>query len=423
MLLLERWCEVLARDAHRPALHDAASGRSWSFAELDAAARRFPAAPVPGPVCPTGHGPDFIFATLNAWQIGRVVQPLEPGQTASAWAEPLPANIVHLKTTSASSGPARLVAFTGEQLAADADNIVGSMGLCPEWPNLAAVSLAHSYGFSNLVLPLLLHGIPLVLVSSPLPEAVRLAQERFPSVTLPGVPALWKAWSDADALTPAIRLAISAGAPLPVALERTVYERSGLKIHNFYGSSECGGIAYDDSPEPRAEEAFVGRALHRVELGLDDRGCLQVRGPAVGLGYLPGDPESLDAGVFRTADLADIVDGRVSLRGRAGDVINVAGRKLHPETVERALERHPAVKRCLVFGVPDRERSEKVVAIVHPATPVDAETLRQFLQQRLAGWQVPRDWWLTATLEADGRGKLSRPLWRDRFQQGRSEAG
>ncbi len=77
--------------------------------------------------------------------------------------------------TSATGGAPRMVAFTGEELVADADNIVATMGLRPDWPNLGVISLAHSYGFSNLVLPLLLHGIPLILVDAPLPETVRQA--------------------------------------------------------------------------------------------------------------------------------------------------------------------------------------------------------------------------------------------------------
>jgi long-chain acyl-CoA synthetase len=414
MLLLERWREVLARTPNETAVFDTASGRLWTFAELDSAAAGFLRSPDALPIRPSGHGPGFILATLQAWQTSRILQPLEVGQTPAALPE-LPPGIVHLKTTSASTGPSRLVAFTAGQLAADADNIVATMGLRPDWPNLAAISLAHSYGFSNLVLPLLLHGIPLILAPSPLPEAVRLAQEPFASVTLPGVPALWNAWSEADALTPAVRLGISAGAPMPVALEHSIHVKHGLKVHNFYGSSECGGIAYDAADEPRCEDAFVGRAMHRAELGLSDAGCLEVRGPAVGQGYLPADVETLSEGVFRTSDLAEIIDGGVFLRGRAGDVINVAGRKLHPETVERALGLHPVVKRCLVLGVPDRDRSEKVVAIVHPSSIVDAETLRQHLLGCLAGWQVPREWWITETLQADARGKTSRAIWRERF--------
>ena len=52
------------------------------------------------------------------------------------------------------------------------------MGLRADWPNLGVISLAHSYGFSNLILPLLLHGIPLILAPAPLPEIIRRAAER-----------------------------------------------------------------------------------------------------------------------------------------------------------------------------------------------------------------------------------------------------
>ena len=112
------------------------------------------------------------------------------------------------------------------------------MGLRREWPNLGAISLAHSYGFSNLVTPLLLHGIPLILPGSALPEAVRRAAALVPALTLPGVPALWRAWHEADAIPPHTRLALSAGAPLPLPLETAVFARRGLKLHNFYTGCE-----------------------------------------------------------------------------------------------------------------------------------------------------------------------------------------
>ncbi len=413
MLLLNRWREVVARNPDAPALHDLALRKTWSFSELETAARQIPSPS--GPLAhPTGHGVDFILTTLRAWQLGRTVCPLEAGQSASG-APASPAGIVHLKTTSASTGPARIVLFTAEQLAADADNIVSTMGLRPDWPNLAAISLAHSYGFSSLVLPLLLHGIPLILAPSPLPESIRLACERFPSVTLPGVPALWKVWLDAGVLGDRVRLAISAGAPLSVALEQAVFAAHGIKVHNFYGSSECGGIAYDDSSEPRSDSALIGRPMDNVNLSIDDGGCLEVRGPAVGSSYGPEPSDRLGHGVFRTSDLVELIQGRVFLRGRAGDLINVAGRKLHPETVERALELHPDVERCVVFGVPDADRSEKVVAVVRLKAEADVETLRQHLLRALPAWQVPKEWWFTDELESDARGKLSRSQWRDRF--------
>ena len=413
MLLLNRWREVVARNPDAPALHDLVLRKTWSFSELETAARQFPSPA--GPLAhPTGHGVDFILTTLRAWQLGRTVCPLEAGQAAPGAPTP-PADIVHLKTTSASTGPARIVLFKAEQLAADADNIVSTMGLRPDLPNLAAISLAHSYGFSSLVLPLLLHGIPLILAPSPLPESIRFACEQFPAVTLPGVPALWKVWLDAGVLGDSVRLAISAGAPLSVTLEQAVFAAHGIKVHNFYGSSECGGIAYDDSAQPRTDSALIGRPMDNVNLSIDDGGCLEVRGPAVGKGYWPEPSDNLADGVFRTSDLAELIEDRVFLRGRAGDLINVAGRKLHPETVERALEQYPAVQRCVVFGVPDADRSEKVVAIVRLKEEADVESLRQHLLRTLPAWQVPKDWWFTDELESDARGKLSRSQWRDRF--------
>jgi acyl-CoA synthetase (AMP-forming)/AMP-acid ligase II len=123
----------------------------------------------------------------------------------------------------------------------------------------------------------------------------------------------------------------------------------------------------------------------------------------------------LSKGVFTTADLAELREGCVFLRGRAGDLINVAGRKLHPESIELAIERHPLVHQCVVFGVPDAERGERIAAVVNGAPDCDAELLRSHLGQFFAPWQVPKEWWFTPTLQADTRGKLSRSQWRERF--------
>ena len=158
--------------------------------------------------------------------------PLEAGHKPLEIPKP-PGHIVHLKMTSATTGAPRLVAFTAPQLMADAENIMATMGLRADWPNLGVISLAHSYGFSNLVLPLLLHGIPLILLDSALPEILRRTADAELGITLAAVPALWRAWHDAQAISANVRLAISAGAPLPLPLERSVFSRFNLKIHNF----------------------------------------------------------------------------------------------------------------------------------------------------------------------------------------------
>jgi acyl-coenzyme A synthetase/AMP-(fatty) acid ligase len=302
-------------------------------------------------------------------------------------------------------------------LVADARNISTTMGLQPDWPNLGVISLAHSYGFSNLILPLLLEGIPLILLPSPFPEAVRRIAQTIPALTLPGVPALWRAWHEAGISLPNVKLAISAGAPLPCELEHAIFAKTGLKIHNFYGSSECGGITYDRETTPRTNDTCVGKSMDNVNLELNEAGCLVVQSGAVGQTYWPEPLPSLAGGRFVTSDLAEFKQGEVYLRGRLTDQINVAGRKVAPSTIETALRAHAKVKECLVFGVPsqDADRSDQIVACVETRQKISIESLKQFLLQHLPGWQVPRQWWFVDSLEANHRGKLSRAEWRRKF--------
>ena len=290
------------------------------------------------------------------------------------------------------------------------------MRLTPASPNIGCISLAHSYGFSNLVLPLLLHGIPLALIPAPLPEQLLTVARRFSSVTLPAVPALWKTWHAANAIPSNISVAISAGAPLPLDLEQQIFETSNLKIHNFYGSSECGGIAYDHTNIPRTAPNCVGSALDNVSLSLSSTGTLVIESAAVGESYFPEAQPTLRAGRFETADLAELRDQLVFLHGRASDLLNIAGRKASPESIESILRTHPSVVECIIFGIQESvDRVDTVVAALNTKTSVPISDLTNFLSQKLPAWQIPRRWWFTPELAPNNRGKLSRTEWKRRY--------
>ena len=415
-MLYDRWRSIASQFSDCLALREAVTGRQWTFKALAAEVEYLPAC-TKGLAFPQGQGADFIFAVLQAWRDGIIVCPLESGQGEPRLDITPPKRIAHLKSTSATTGPSRLVAFTAEQLAADCESIVATMGLKPEWPNLAAISLAHSYGFSNLVTPLLLQGIPLILAGGSLPETVRCAALNQSAICLPAVPALWRAWHDADAIPRNVQLAISAGAPLPVALEQSIFQTKHIKVHNFYGSTECGGIAFDAGKEPRLDASFAGNAMHNVRLEIGDDGCLVVNSRAVGEIYLPDDSDRLRPGVFHTSDLAVIRSGAVHLLGRASDQINVAGRKVAPELIESALAGHSSVRECMVFGVSnaDSQRGETIVACLSTREKVSSESLRQFLTAKLDAWQIPREWWFVESLGANERGKTSRIEWRRKY--------
>lgn len=419
--LYHHWLTVAAARGGDLALREVRSGREWSFAQLRELAAQ--AAPSPPLLHSTARGPELILDVLRAWRDGTVLLADEGSGVVPPAPGMLEPGICHLKVTSGSTGAPRHVQFRPAQLAADADQIVATMGLRAAWPNLGVISMAHSYGFSNLVLPLLLHGIPLWLLDNPLPETLRRVLDTPQPLTLAAVPAMWQAWNRVGLDFSPVRLAISAGAPLPIALEAAVFARSGLKIHNFYGSSECGGIAYDRSAAPRNEASVAGTPMKGVALACDPAsGCLRITSAAVAQGYVTSHAATDAApgpggGTWLAQDLARIdADGTVHLLGRAGDCVSVAGHKLSPTLIEEVLQRIPGVRHCVVFGVPSPNeiRVEDLVACVNLAEATDLNVLKSAFAT-LPSTYCPRHWWVTTELEPDGRGKLSRSRWREHW--------
>ena len=151
-------------------------------------------------------------------------------------------------------------------------------------------------------------------------ESVSWAGDAADAFTLAAVPALWRAWHDAQAIPASVRLAISAGAPLPVALEQAVSTARGLEIDNFYGSSECGGIADDATETPRSDGTCAGTPMRGVELNCDDDGCLEVRSPAEAWATGRKQIARWGTAAFARSDLADLKDGWFEPRAAAGAI-------------------------------------------------------------------------------------------------------
>ncbi len=414
--LQQRWQATVKAQGNRVAMSNPAEGWSLTFAELDAAARALPRCGAALPAA--GKGLPFLLDVLHAWRDDAVLLPLDSGSALPDLREGnWPDHVCHIKTTSGSTGTPRQVWFTAHQLAADAAHIVQTMGLRPDWPNVAVIPMAHSYGFSNLVLPLLLYGIPLILAESPLPEALRAVLASGPAFTLPAVPAMWRAWHAAGLIGPRIQLAISAGAPLPITLETAVFAASGVKLHNFYGSSECGGIAYDATAVPRPDGHYTGTPLCGVTVAVDPAsGCLSVSSPAVGLGYAVPEP-SLQHGMFLTTDHVRLEAGGLWLEGRHSDAINIAGRKISPSVIEDQLLALPGVRHCVVFGIPSRDaaRVEEIAACLNLMEGTRLEDVQSASAHHLPPTGQPRHWRICQDLEPDARGKISRASWRERW--------
>ena len=288
------------------------------------------------------------------------------------------------------------------------------MGITERDLNFAVIPLSHSYGFSNLITPLLARGVPMVLSRDRMPRAVLDDLARTNATVFPGMPVFYQAFCEMDDV-PALaqlRLCISAGAPLPLEVARKFREKFKRSIHSFYGASECGGICYDRDA-PLHEQGFVGQPMQAVDLELMEPDAVnsrvRVRSAAVGDGYFPElDDEKLGGGSFIPDDLLTPSGDGFRIVGRISDLINVAGKKVNPAEVEAELMRFPGVRAAVVFGRESSLRNEEVAACVVGGEPAREADLLEFCRRRLSGWQVPKRIFLVEEIPVNERGKVSR---------------
>jgi acyl-CoA synthetase (AMP-forming)/AMP-acid ligase II len=321
----------------------------------------------------------------------------------------LPLDARLIKLTSGSTGLPKAIVTIEANLIADATNICRSMGITSADLNLGAIPFSHSYGFSNLVMPLILQGTPIVVSNDYLPQSLIELANRHRCTVAPLIPMVF-----AHLITAAhgsfetVRTFISAGAPLQASTSRRFRERFGIDVHSFYGCSECGGITYDRRGGA-VERGTVGAALDGVELHTSN-GRLEVRGASVAAGYL-FDAHTFEPcanGAFTSDDLVVMRDGEVALTGRASDLINTAGKKVNPREVEAVLLQIDGVREAKVYGEAAGARGEVVAAAIVATPNVTREQVREFCRERLSLHKVPRIVKLIEALPVDERGKVKR---------------
>jgi fatty-acyl-CoA synthase len=187
------------------------------------------------------------------------------------------------------------------------------------------------------------------------------------------------------------------------------------------GSTELSGSICTSDPTDSAEQRAVtaGRPIDGVELSIRDEagmrvaegtvGELWVRGSCLLLGYYK-DPKPLltgapDAGWFRTGDLAALIEGRLSFRGRLKDMIRVGGENVAAAEIENYLLRHQDIVSAAVVAAPDERLGEVPAAFVKlvEGSGLTIDEIVAFCRVGLASFKVPRvvrlvdEWPMSAT--------------------------
>ncbi len=321
----------------------------------------------------------------------------------------VPADARLVKLTSGSTAKPKGIVTTEANLIADCTNICATMGIAADDLNLGAIPFSHSYGFSNLVMPLLVQGTPVAVSNDYLPQSLVDLANTYRCTVAPLIPMVFEHLATAaHGSFESIRTFISAGGPLPASTSRKFRERFGIDIHSFYGCSECGGITYDRRGAA-VERGTVGTALEGVTLTTNAK-RLSIRSGSVAAGYLFDDVtfEPFANGVFVSDDLVEERDGEIALIGRASDLINTAGKKVNPREVEAVILQIDGVSEAKVYGEPAGARGEVVAAAIVATPDVTRELVREFCRARLSLHKVPRIVKLIDRMPVDERGKIKR---------------
>ncbi len=329
----------------------------------------------------------------------------------------IPDGVSVLKLTSGSTGEARAVAVRGAALEAGVAQICSTMGIGPKDRNLATLPLAHSYGFDNVLGTLAMLGTPAVLVSDLVPRRLFTVVRETRVTVWPAVPLLLdvlaRSVAAGEAPLGALRLVISAGAPLPAATREAFAKRFHLRPRSFYGATECGGIAFDREGTSAVPDGCVGRPLDGVSLELldaeDGVGRIRVKSGSVAAGTLPAVSAEIDEGSLLASDLGRIDDqGRLHLLGRVGEFVKIHGHKVHPVEVERVLRAIPGVLDAVVVPYARSHVSEGLRAVVAAEAGVDRASIVRGCKGVLPSYKVPRSIEIRDALPRNDRGKLDR---------------
>lgn len=202
---------------------------------------------------------------------------------------------------------------------------------------------------------------------------------------------------------------VGGAATPPPLLERA--RAAGIAVVTTYGMTETsGGCVYDGAP------------LRGVGVRIDDDDRIVLSGPTLALGHVSATGFTALGDELVTADRGTWDGARLTVLGRADDVVLSGGVNVDPSEVSSVVARVPGVAEVVVIGVPDPEWGEAVAAALvvtdpavrapGPARDALVAAVRDAVRDALGGPWVPRRFLVLEALPLRGPGKPDRPALR-----------
>jgi long-chain acyl-CoA synthetase len=229
-----------------------------------------------------------------------------------------------------------------------------------------------------------------------------------------------------------LRHVIHAAAPCPPDVKKAMIDWWGPVIFEFYGSTESGAVTFANSEDALKKPGTVGKIAPGAELRfLGDDGQILPQGE-IGEIYsrIAGNPDftyhnkpekraEIDRDGFITSGDVGYIDGDgyVFICDRKRDMVISGGVNIYPAEIEAALHALPGVHDCAVFGIPDEEFGEALMAVIEPQPGVvlNLALVRSELKRQLADYKVPKQMEIQSNLPREDSGKIFKRRLRDPY--------
>nr|WP_313893107.1 fatty acid--CoA ligase family protein [Psychrobacillus sp.] len=329
--------------------------------------------------------------------------------------------------TSGTTGHPKGAMLTYKNIYSNARDVAEYLSINTEDRVITTLPVFHVFALTVVVNAPLLVGATLLLVPRFSPQEVfKIAKEQKATI-FAGVPTMYNflyQFPEANIEDfSTIRLAISGGSSLPVALLHNFEDKFQVRISEGYGLSEASPVTCFNPIDRERKPGSIGQSIINVEnkvvnaLGeevpVGEVGELIVKGPNVMKGYYKMPEETENAirdGWLYTGDLArQDEEGYFYIVDRKKDMIIVGGYNVYPREVEEVLFEHAGIVEAAVVGIPDPNFGEEVLAfVVKKDAALTEEQLREYCAEKLAKYKVPTRIEFLEELPKNTTGKILR---------------
>lgn len=233
-----------------------------------------------------------------------------------------------------------------------------------------------------------------------------------------------------------LTLVLHGAAPIAPSIKQSIIAWWGPVLVEYWGGSESGAVSRCNSEEWLTHPGTVGKVLPHYEVVATRDGQVLPDGEAGLLGIRPRSGElafsywrdaektrraHIKDAMFQLGDIGYVEDGYVYLLDRESHTVISGGVNIYPAEVEAVLLQQAVIADLAVFGVPDAEWGERLIAVIELAhTDADKPSLeKQILEAAaasLASYKLPREIHFAA-VERNAAGKVPLAALRTRYQQ------